>query len=83
MKSVKKEMTITKRILQIYYSTQRHRCCHICKQPLELNDTIFLLINNNTQFPNCNVHTNCWTEETDEILSRDWEKAKNYKHWFK
>jgi len=61
--------------------------CHICKKIVEPECQIYLVCNNYLWFPNCVVHKSCIDGKSfDEIfnfLTEDFNKAKEFEHWFK
>lgn len=65
---------------------QENKICHMCRNKIQYDQNVYLLINNYKLFPNVLVHKKCFDEMGPQnsviFLYNDYQEALKYKHWF-
>ena len=72
----------------IYTEIEGHELdiCPYCREALEVDDEIYLVMNNNVIFPNKLVHRKCTEDNLENAAKRlrlQYKQALEYAHWFR
>lgn len=74
--SIKKPVDITPWLLSVWTSNGDSYGCGVCEGSFKVNDKAYLLTKCAccALFPNCFVHVDCWTKNTDKILQKKYKQ---------